>query len=108
MGEHAEAALYAEMMGGDPDDVTAEDYMAYYESLKPPAPNMIALDADMALSSIRQWGDEDSPPSVPELIESLFPKLTKEEAETVAKGLELLAAQYDDSAHDEDDEEDPE
>lgn len=91
MGEIADLMIEAEMMGMDPSDLSPEEWLELAEDSGPPSAEMIADEAAMTLSWIKMHGEGEISPA--ELLEALFPKLTPEDAQTVEKGLYILARQ---------------
>lgn len=92
MGEYAEAALWAEMNGLDPADMSPEDWMDYYDESKPPEAEDIAFDVRMILHSIDQWIDEEAPVSRAEVLSGLVPEIGAQDHAALVKLLERLVA----------------
>lgn len=90
MGEIAEAMIWAEMNGLDPNDMSPEDWETYYEDQQPASGDDIAFEAVLLLDMIRDW-DEDV--SVTEALGGLFDNLDRQQCQSIAQGLKLLAAQ---------------
>lgn len=92
MGEYAEAALWAEMNGRDPGDMSPEDWDDFYEDSKPNDAWGLYMDARMFLSDVDENRDEDAPPSRAETLVMMFPALDMDRAEDLVRGLEALVA----------------
>lgn len=92
MGEYADAAIWAEMNGIDPSDLTPEDWIEFCDDNKPADPAFMHGEAGMFLHYIDEWRDEDAPPSRAETLAFLFPDLAKADAEKLVAGLEALTA----------------
>lgn len=90
MGEIAEAMVWAEMMGMDPE--SPEAFLEYAESNEPTDPNWLAWDAKQLLSQLREHGEGEIEPW--ELLEALFPDMDNGQSKAVAAGLEILASFY--------------
>lgn len=91
MGDIAEASLWGDINGRAMD--CPEDWEDYAEETGPVPAHMIADEARMLLHWINEWADEEAPPTTAELLKELFPKLGKDQAQLIADGLQLLAAQ---------------
>lgn len=92
MGEIAEAALWAEQNGIDPNDMGPEDWIDFYDESAPPSAQFIHGEAGMFLHYLDDQSEEQDPALRANTLIVLFPDLDPERAADLVRGLEALAA----------------
>lgn len=91
MGEYAEAALWAEMNGRDPGDMSPEDWSDFYDESKPCTASEVHFEAVMFLSHLDDHteGEEGARAGV---LMAMFPDLGEAHAKALVAGLEAIKA----------------
>lgn len=75
MGEIAEAMIWAAENGRDPDDMTPEDWVDYYDDTSPAKPGDIAIQADVMVMQLGDHLDADEverPDAYADLLKAMF------------------------------------